>query len=152
MPRARRYTARQAASVRGGSRDRHGRGIRGPVTGPHLPLLQTRTDFFEMTVGSAIDYLRGAWPDELAGIRVDVAATPDVDPARLRATGIARWRVDHAERRITLYRVPIQRLAKLHRRDEFHERMLIESHVFRAVAELLGRDPWDISPDRFRHL
>jgi lambda repressor-like predicted transcriptional regulator len=29
--------------------------------------------------------------------------------------------------------------------------MLIESYVFRAVAELLGRDPWDISPDRYRH-
>ncbi|NRG39958.1 hypothetical protein GTU73_07010 [Rathayibacter sp. VKM Ac-2804] len=151
MPRARRSTARQSSSVRGGSRDRHGRGIRGAVTGPHLPPLQTRADFFETTIGSAFDYLRGAWPDELAGIRVDLASTPDVDPARLQGTGIARWRVDHAARRITLYRVPIERLAKLHRRDEWHQRMMIESYVFRAVAELLGRDPWDISPDRFRH-
>jgi hypothetical protein len=29
--------------------------------------------------------------------------------------------------------------------------MYIESCVFRAVAELLGRDPWDLAPDRFHH-
>jgi hypothetical protein len=30
--------------------------------------------------------------------------------------------------------------------------MMIESCVFRAVAELLGKDPWDLAPERFRHL
>ena len=29
--------------------------------------------------------------------------------------------------------------------------MFIESCVFRAVAELLGKDPWDIAPERYRH-
>jgi hypothetical protein len=33
-----------------------------------------------------------------------------------------------------------------------HKRMMIESCVFRAVAELLGKDPWDLAPERFRHL
>jgi hypothetical protein len=28
--------------------------------------------------------------------------------------------------------------------------MMIESCVFRAVAELLGKDPWDLAPDRYR--
>jgi hypothetical protein len=28
----------------------------------------------------------------------------------------------------------------------------VESCVFRAVAELLGKDPWDLAPDRFRHV
>ena len=32
------------------------------------------------------------------------------------------------------------------------KRMMIESCVFRAVAELLGKDPWDLAPERFRHL
>lgn len=152
MSRARRPVARPAGPLRGGSRDRHGRGVRGPITGPNLPPLQTRTDFFETTIGSAIDYLRGTWPQELVGVRVDVATTPDVDPESLDGAGITRWSVDRAARRITLYRVPIERLAKLHRRDDWHQRMLIESYVFRAVAELLGRDPWDLSPDRFRDL
>jgi hypothetical protein len=50
-----------------------------------------------------------------------------------------------------LYRLPIERLSHLHVDDESHQRLYIESCVFRAVAELLGRDPWDLAPDRFRH-
>ena len=50
-----------------------------------------------------------------------------------------------------LYRVPIERLAHLHQDDDVHKRMMVESCVFRAVAELLGKDPWDLAPERFRH-
>ena len=146
MARSRRSQA--AASSRGLARDRHGRGIRAAVTGPHLPLLRTRADLFELTVASTAEYLRDVWPDELADVRFEIAGLP----AELGATpGLNRWRVFPAERRIVLYRLPIQRLARLHRNDEAHRRMLIESCVFRAVAELLGKDPWDLAPDRFRH-
>jgi hypothetical protein len=43
-------------------------------------------------------------------------------------------------------------MSRLHRYDDLHRRMMVESCVFRAVAELLGKDPWDLAPDRFRHL
>ena len=55
-------------------------------------------------------------------------------------------------RRVILYRLTIERLPKLHSDDDLHRRMLVESCVFRAVAELLGKDPWDLAPERFRHL
>ncbi len=146
MARSRRSQA--APSSRGSSRDRHGRGIRAAVTGPHLPLLRTRVDLFELTVASTAEYLKDVWPEELAEVRFEIAGLP----AELGTTpGLNRWRVFAAERRIVLYRLPIQRLARLHRNDEAHRRMLIESCVFRAVAELLGKDPWDLAPDRFRH-
>jgi hypothetical protein len=29
--------------------------------------------------------------------------------------------------------------------------MYVEGCVFKAVGELLGKDPWDLAPDRFRH-
>ena len=48
-----------------------------------------------------------------------------------------------------LYRLPIERLARLHRNDELHRRMAIEACVFRASAEYLGRDPWDLGRDHF---
>jgi hypothetical protein len=130
------------------SRDRHGRGLRSPVTGPHLPLLRTRVDFFDGCIASAVDYLRELWPDELARIRFQVAETPSGDPAEY---GVDRWRVSARERRVVLYRVPIERLAHLHKDDDWHRRSFIESCVFRAVAELLGKDPWDIAPERYRH-
>ncbi|TAM67496.1 MAG: metallopeptidase family protein [Microbacteriaceae bacterium] len=130
------------------ARNRHGRGARGPITGPHLPMLHNRIDFFDMTVASTADYLKGLWPRELDDVRFEVAAAP---ATALGDDEVERWRVDPAARTVLLFRVPIQRLSKLHRNDELHRRLLVESCVFRAVAELLGKDPWDLAPERFRH-
>lgn len=123
--------------------------MRSPVTGPHLPLLHSRADVFDMTVGSTAEYLRDLWPDELADVSFEVAGLPaDVGGS----LSVDRWRVHAQQRRVILYRLPIERLSRLHRHDEIHKRMMIESCVFRAVAELLGKDPWDLAPERFRHL
>jgi hypothetical protein len=147
MPRPRRREAQPATPAK--RLNRHGRrGVRGPVTGPHLPLLQGRIDFFETTVAACADYLKGLWPEALADVHFEIAAAP---AGALGTDEVERWGVDQSRGRITLFRVPIERLAKLHRNDELHRRMLIESCVFRAVAEYLGKDPWDLAPDRFRH-
>ena len=139
----------QPPSARAGSRDRHGRGIRAAVTGPHLPILRSRSDLFDMAVSSTAAYLRELWPLELADVSFEVAGLPaDIG----ESPAVDRWRVIAKERRVILYRLPIERLSRLHRYDELHKRMMVESCVFRAVAELLGKDPWDLAPERFRHL
>jgi len=122
--------------------------MRSAVTGPHLPLLASRVDRFDMIVASTAEYLRDIWPAELASVSFEVAGLPST----IGPDGVDRWRVIVPERRVILYRLPIERLARLHRNDDLHRRMLIESCVFRAVAELLGKDPWDLAPERFRHL
>ena len=101
-----------------------------------------------MTVASTAEYLKDLWPDELSGVSFEVAVLPST---LVGSTGLDRWRVIMAERRVILYRLPIERMSRLHRYDELHRRMMIESCVFRAVAELLGRDPWDLAPDRYHH-
>lgn len=137
---------------RGRARDRHGRGVRSSVTGPYLPPLRTRISLFDMTIATTVDYLRGVWPDDLGDVRFEVAPGPSVAPTGIATgAGVERWAVDASARRIVFYRLPIQRLSRLHRNDEFHQRMIIESCVFRAIAELLGKDPWDLAPERFRH-
>lgn len=136
-------------SARPGWRDRHGRGIRAAVTGPHLPPLRTRVDEFDGAVASTAEYLRDIWPAELADVSFEVAGLP---PQLGDGRSVDRWRVIVAERRVILYRLPIERLSQLHSNDELHKRMMVESCVFRAVAELLGKDPWDLAPERFRHL
>jgi hypothetical protein len=100
-----------------------------------------------MAVGSAAEFLRSSWED-LRDVRFEMA---DMPPAT-DADGIPRWTTVPAEKRIVLYRLPIERLGHLHRDDDAHRRMMIESCVFRAAAEYLGRDPWDLGPDRFRDL
>jgi len=133
---------------RGRARSRHGRGLRNVVTGPYLPPLTTRIILFESTVASMAEYLLDLWPDELRGVRFEVAGLPS---AQVSDEGVDRWQVDRANRKIVLYRVPIERLTRFHVRDEYHLVLVIESCVVRAVAELLGRDPWELAPDRFRH-
>ena len=139
----------RTGSARRAWHDRHGRGIRSSVAGPHLPPLHTRVDVFESAVASTAEYLRELWPDELADVSFEIAAMPS---ASADANGVERWRVLRRERRVILYRMTIERLARLHRDDDLHRRMLVESCVFRAVAELLGKDPWELAPERFRHL
>ena len=138
--------AEPTARARG--RNRHGRGDRSSVTGPYLPPLRTRIGLFDMTIATTVDYLRGAWPDDLVDVRFEVAPGP---AAVVAGAGVERFSVDTQTRRVIFYRLPIQRLSRLHRNDEFHQRMIIESCVFRAIAELLGKDPWDLAPERFRH-
>lgn len=126
---------------------RHGRDDRSPVVRPPLPPLETRSERFDLSVGTAAEFLRSAWP-ELREVRFEVAGMP----AASDEDGIPRWQVFAAEKRIVLYRLPIERLNRLHRNDDLHRRMMVESCVFRAAAEYLDRDPWDLGPDRFRFL
>jgi hypothetical protein len=130
------------------ARERNGRTGRSPVTGPHLPLAHTRRDLFETAVQSTADYLVDLWPDELATLRIDVTPMPDQPPG---VRGVARWRVVPEQSLVVLFRIPIERMSRLHRDDDWHRRLMVESCVFRAVGELIGKDPWDLAPERFRH-
>ncbi|MDE0547313.1 metallopeptidase family protein [Microbacterium sp. C7(2022)] len=124
---------------------RHGRIGRSPVVRPPLPPLETRMERFDLAVGTSAEFLRSAWP-ELREVRFEVADMPQASDEK----GIPRWTVLRDARRIILYRLPIERLSHLHRNDDLHRRMMIEGCVFRAAAEYLDRDPWDLGPERFR--
>ncbi|MBX3117364.1 MAG: hypothetical protein KF808_08485 [Cryobacterium sp.] len=148
----------RGSSLPGAVRNRHGRGMRSPVTGPKLPRLRSRIGDFESTISMTVDYLQGLWPKELEGLRVEVA---DLPPAASSASSgpstvssgsarVSRWLTVPEQRKVIFYRLPIERLSRLHRNDEFHRRMLAEGMVFQAIAELLGKDPWDLAPERFR--
>lgn len=125
---------------------RHGREGRSPVVRPPLLPLETREERFDFAVGTAAEFLRTAWP-ELRDVSFEVGFMPDASDDE----GIPRWSVHTDQKRIVLYRLPIERLSHLHREDDLHRRMLIEGSVFRAAAEYLDRDPWDLGPDRFRY-
>jgi hypothetical protein len=146
MPRSRRTP--RAATIRARTRSRHGRDLRSSAAGPHLPFLRSRIDLFDMTVASTAEYLRSVWPNELANVSFEVAPMPFGQFGS--PDHVDRWSV--SKHRVILFRLPIERMSHLHRDDEVHKRLAIESCVFRAVAELLGKDPWDLAPDRFRHL
>jgi hypothetical protein len=147
MPGSRRARVTGRASFR----DRHGRGLRSSAAGPHLPFLRTRVDLFDDIVASTASYLKELWPDELADVVFEVAGLPHEVADR----SFDRWHVDAVSRRVVLYRLPIERLARIPETrqmgdGEWQHRMLVEGYVFRAVGDYLGKDPWDLAPDRYR--
>lgn len=60
---------------------------------------------------------------------------------------VPRWFLDHAQARIVLFRLPIERMLPPGHDDSAHRKMAIESAVFRAAAEYVGREPWDLGHD-----
>lgn len=94
------------------------------------------------------DYLKAAWPDELANLKwriVDAPALKESSPE------VARWSVNAMAFEITIYRLPIERMGHSRRPDALEERMHIEQFVFAAVGELIGKDPWQLIPERYRN-
>lgn len=131
---------------KGTNRDRHGRGIRQPLLS-NLLRNGGRHSSFEQIVSGTCEYLKNAWPEELIDLNWEVADAPSIKP---ESKGVRRWAVKRDEMTIVIYRVPIERLGHHSRADALHERMHIEEYVFAAVGHLIGKDPWDLVPERYR--
>ncbi len=133
--------------ARGISRNRHGRSIRRPVFGSFIRNQLSQPGGFEQVVSATCDYLRASWPDELELLNWRVADAPLLGPDDNQ---VRRWSVRKNTMTIVIFRIPIERLGHHRRTDALHERMHIEEYVFAAVGELLGKDPWELVPERYR--
>ncbi|MBY8876928.1 metallopeptidase family protein [Actinacidiphila acidipaludis] len=127
-------------------RDRHGRGMRGPIAPPQVPLALSRADAFDDLVRDAADRLERRWP-QLADVEFAVqevpwpqdGPAPDGDPVPLgRLIGAGKDRPS----RIVVYRRPVEIRAKS--RDE--RALLVHEVVVEQVAELLGLSPENVDP------
>ena len=73
----------RAARIR--RRDRHGRGLRGALAPPDVPLYRTRTERFDDLVLQAVARLEPRWEAHLSGVEFAVEEIPPLDEA---ATGV----------------------------------------------------------------
>ncbi len=135
--------ARTAAANR--RRVRHGRALRSSVTGPYLAPLDDRIDSFELVITQTFNFARGIWPEELADVEVLVANAPEV---AIHGDHIDRWYLADDKKTVVFFRLPIARFDQ-REPDLIRDRMIIEGYVFRAIAELTGRDPWEIARYRY---
>ena len=60
-------------------RDRHGRGLRGRLVPPGVPLYRTRAQQFDDLVLDAVARLEPRWEAELAGVEFAVQEVPEAD-------------------------------------------------------------------------
>ena len=71
-------------------RDRHGRGLRGVLAPPDVPLHRTRAERFDDLVLQAVARLEPRWEAHLAGVEFAVEEIPPADEAASGAVPLAR--------------------------------------------------------------
>jgi predicted Zn-dependent protease with MMP-like domain len=145
------------ARRRGGGRgrDRHGRGLRGPLYPSTLPAASTRAERFDSLVLDALEPIEARWRTELTKLDVAVDDVPEIESqtqdapppdgvladsgvplARLVPAGMDR-RGNPTSARIVLYRRPLEARAK----DSAELADLVHDVLVEQVANYLGVDP-----------
>jgi predicted Zn-dependent protease with MMP-like domain len=135
-------------------RDSHGRGLRGSLTPPEVPLYRSRAQRFDDLVLEAVAQLEPRWEAELADVEFAVEEIPAADPpdddpepvplARLDpgSAGAADPRRPARPARIVLYRRPL--LARADDEEDLSE--LVLDVVVEEFARLLGVEPQAVDP------
>jgi len=133
-------------------RDRHGRGLRGRLVPPGVPLYRSRSQQFDDLVLEAVARLEPRWENELSDVEFAVQEVPDADTIGddgVPLARIVRGSPDASDPgnpatgpRIVLFRRPL--MARAEDEDELSE--LVFDVVVEEFAEILGVDPEVIDP------
>ena len=118
------------------SRNRHGRGPRGPLFFPGTPAWRTRREDFDLLVKELVSDLIRRWP-QVATIEFAVEDVPPSDPAPWESHSVVVARVFPADRRralrdrIVVYRLPIVQRCPAEEVAATTRRVLVEriSHI-----------------------
>ncbi len=130
-------------------RDRHGRGLRGPLTPPQAPVSRSRAERFEDVVADEVRRLGRRWGRELARVEFTVEEVPEVEPwfdgpVPLGQTLAGRGRSGRggAPVRIVVYRRPVEARAG----GEQELGRLVRDLLVEEIADLLGLSPESVDP------
>ncbi len=131
------------------TRERHGRGLRGPVSlpGPLSPrgpaVRPSRRDDFDELVLSLVDRLAGRWEKELSGVEFGTEDAPQIpddwtDEQVPFASVVPAG--PRSPPRIVLFRRPIEMRAK----TRYERMVLVHEVLVENLAAFLGRDAGEI--------
>jgi Zincin-like metallopeptidase len=140
-------------------RDRHGRGLRGVLAPPDVPLHRTRAEGFDDLVLQAVARLEPRWEAHLAGVEFAVEEIPPAadaagpvplarlepkSPAEPAAAAGPDAPADAVRRppRIVVYRRPL--MARADGDEDLGE--LVFEVIVEEFARLLGMSPEDVDP------
>jgi predicted Zn-dependent protease with MMP-like domain len=135
-------------------RDRHGRGLRGRLLSPGVPLYRTRSQQFDDMVLDAVARLEGRWETELTGVEFAVQEVPEAneltdDSVPLPLSRIVPGSPESRDpvrpatpARIVVYRRPL--LARSESNTELND--LVFDVVVEEFARFLGLDPESVDP------
>ncbi|SEE24473.1 metallopeptidase family protein [Jiangella alba] len=125
-------------------RDRHGRGMRGPLAPSDSPLSVSRAQRFDDLVIAAVERLDRRWQDQLAKVEFAVEDVPALDDWDRSWVPLARAYAGTGAlpARVVVFRRPVETRAT----DPAKLRVLVGDIVTEQVAELFGVEPEEIDP------
>lgn len=130
------------------TKDRHGRGLRGPAVLPRRPgrpELRTPRERFDRLVLDVVTEIDERWQDRLGLVEYAVEEAPlipdDWSPTSVPLSSLVRG-TGAVPTRLVLFRRPIEHRAET--RDDLEA--LVLTVVVEQVAELLGIDPEQVDP------
>jgi predicted Zn-dependent protease with MMP-like domain len=125
-------------------RDRHGRGRRGPLAWPPVPVMTTRAEQFDELVLDAASRMEQRAGKAFGDVEFAVEDVPPSDPAPWEHSDVPLGRLFAAQgkmpARIVVYRRPVETRST----DPRELAALINDVVVEQVASLLGVDPRDL--------
>lgn len=130
------------------TRDRHGRGLRGPLVPSHVPLARSPAQQFDDLVVDAVEHFGERWARELAALEVAVEdVPPDENPDTGEPVPLARLELPIAPAadtapRLVVYRRPVE--ARATGAADLAD--LVHDVVLDQVAQFLGLDPDVVDP------
>ncbi|WP_345016917.1 metallopeptidase family protein [Actinomadura keratinilytica] len=125
-------------------RDRHGRGLRGPLAPPQAPLSRTRAERFDDLVADEVRRLGQRWGRELARVEFAVEEVPELEPWFDGPVPLAQTRPGAAGRpvRIVVFRRPVEARGS----GERELAQIVRDALVEEVADLLGLSPESVDP------
>ena len=136
--------AGDTARERRGRRDRRGRGLRGPLAPPHLPLSRTPAERFDDLVLDAVEHLDEHWSNELENLEFAVEDVPPPDAIVDDVVPLSRTVPAAPGRpaRVVVFRRPLEARAV----DPADLADLVLDVVVTEVGRALGIDPDVLDP------
>ena len=137
-------SAVDGSAARRARRDRRGRGLRGPLAPPHLPISRTPAERFDDLVLDAVEHLEEHWSDDLAKLEFAVEDVPPPDAIVDDVVPLSRMipAVPGSLARVVVYRRPLEARAI----DPADLADLVLEVVVHEVARALGVDPDELDP------
>lgn len=135
-------------------RDRHGRGARGVLAPPGVPIAATPADRFDRLASDAVEHVEHRWRQQLANVEFAVDLVPPADledrggaaEGSIESGGVLLAQIVPASGRqkahIVLYRKPIE----LRARDSEDLEDLVHDIVVHVIANYLGLEPGVVDP------
>ncbi|GAB3670838.1 metallopeptidase family protein [Actinocorallia lasiicapitis] len=133
--------------IRAKRRDRHGRGLRGPLAPPEVPISLTRSEKFDDLVREEVQRIVAPWTEELAGVEFAVEDVPEL-AADDQQVPLSTLRDVNGTPRVIIYRRPVEaRSTGTPEKTDRELAKLVHDLVVDEIAGLLNLPPETIDPD-----